>query len=173
MKILPFVIYLPVLWRSRLKSILLLQCLHVLALDFFLRKHFCFSMEETKTDISQNCLTFFPLYSLQTTSMCFTYISGTLRIFAKDKSLNIGTNKLGEGGVVIVCSVALMYLLLISVEEPAEKENDGNNLTTVPEFQYALHSLGFISCAHRNTGFSDIKLLDILPPVSTGSTVLE
>lgn len=41
------------------------------------------------------------------------------------------------------------------------------------EFEYALRSLGFISFAHRNAGFSDIKLLDILPPVSTASIVLE
>lgn len=84
------------------------------------------------------------------------HISGMLRTLAKDRSLNIGKDKLSEGGVVIICCVALMYLLLISVEKQAERENkknDGDDLTNVPEFQYALHSLGFISYAHRNTGF--------------------
>lgn len=51
------------------------------------------------------------------------HISGMLRIFAKDRSLNFGKDKLSEGGVVIICCVALTYLLLISIEEQAEKEN--------------------------------------------------
>lgn len=55
--------------------------------------------------------------------MGFMHISGMLRIFAKDRSLNIGKDKLTEVGVAIICCVALMYLLLISVEEQAEREN--------------------------------------------------
>lgn len=45
-------------------------------------------------------------------------------------------------------------------------ERDGDNLTTIAEFQYTLNSLAFISCAHRNAGFCDIQILDLLPPVS-------
>lgn len=46
-----------------------------------------------------------------------------LRIFAKDRSLNIGKDKLSEGWGVIICCVALIYLLTISVEKQAEEEN--------------------------------------------------
>lgn len=53
-------------------------------------------MEETKTDISQTASLFFFLYSLQTISMGFMHISGVLRIFAKDRSLNIRKDKLSE-----------------------------------------------------------------------------
>lgn len=45
-------------------------------------------------------------------------------------------------------------------------DRDGDNLTTITEFQYTLNSLGFISCAHRNPGFCDIQILDLLLPVS-------
>lgn len=45
-------------------------------------------------------------------------------------------------------------------------ESDGDNLTTIAEFQYTLNSLGFIACAYRNPGLCDIQILDLLPPVS-------
>lgn len=60
MKILPFVIYLSVLWTSRPKFILLTLAVPVHAgSGSFLKKLCCFNVEETKTDISQAASLFF------------------------------------------------------------------------------------------------------------------
>lgn len=118
MKILPFVIYLLVLWRSRPKSILLIPAAPARAGSGSLKKHCCFSVEETKTEISQAASLFSPL-SANSLYMLYAYCWDAQRICER-WVLKYWKSK---GSDVITHCSALIYVLTILVAEQAEDEN--------------------------------------------------